>query len=448
MTLREQAESIWWAGVQAVDAERLVRQAVSINERALTIAGEEFPVASLNRLIVVGGGKAGAGMVLGLERVLAGSSLAQRTKGWVNVPADCVKATRLITLHPGRPAEINEPTEAGVAGTREILNLAQSCGPADLCVVLLSGGGSALLPAPRGVSLSTKLEITRVLARSGATIQELNTVRSCLSDVKGGGLLRHIAGAPVRVLTISDVIGDPIDIIASGPAAPITPNPTRAREILLQAAGDRHRVPEEVWRALDQLEQHPLPVPNPQQVRHHLLGNNRVAVEAAARKAEDLGCRVEILGIAEAGIASEIGRQFAAEIKARRDALRGTSQRICLISGGEPTVKLASTTRPRRGGRNQELVLAAWEDLDGTPAGYWVLLSGGTDGEDGPTDAAGAVLDAAVVGQIRKQNLNVADYLSINNSYPFFEQTGGLLKTGPTHTNVMDLRVAIVAGNG
>ena len=193
--LRRDAIAIWQAGVAAVDSERLVRERVHFSSGRLEVAGHAFDLTPTSRIVAVGGGKAGAGMAAGLEAALADTPVSDRLTGWVNVPADCVRPLPHIHLHPARPAALNEPTEAGVTGSRTILRLVSQLSPDDVGIVLLSGGGSALLPAPvSGISLADKQAVTRHLMSSGATINELNCVRKQLSDIKGGNLAR-----PARV---------------------------------------------------------------------------------------------------------------------------------------------------------------------------------------------------------------------------------------------------------
>lgn len=439
---------IWRAGVAAVAADRLVQQAVTRNGNTLTVSGQPYDLTRLRQIAVIGAGKAGAGMLRGLRSALGDDVWHDKVTGWVNVPADCVAPDDRVMLHPARPAGVNEPTAAGVRGAQEILRIASSLGDDDLCLVLLSGGGSALLPAPcEGITLAEKLAVTRTLSRAGASIHELNTVRKQLSAIKGGGLARACQQGHTEVLIISDVIGNPLEIIASGPTVPNDSPPSAALEILHRFCPDTSEIPAAVWQVLEQKssapDSHP---PFPATVRNHLIGENRVALMAAAQYAEQAGYEVRILGVDQMGTADDAGRELAQAVLAARQELAGTSRRVCLLSGGEPVVRLAPTTQPRRGGRNQQLVLSALCELWDVPLTNIALLSGGTDGEDGPTDAAGAWLDEAVRVQAQHSGLNPHDHLALQNAYPCLQSAGGLLITGPTHTNVMDLRVALVTG--
>ena len=451
--LRAQALGIWRAAVSAVDSERLVANAVCRRGDVLEICGHELPLSSLGRIAVVGAGKAGAGMAAALERAVGEDVLADRVTGWVNVPADCVRPLARIHLHAARPAGVNEPTRAGAAGAARILEIVSRLEPRDVCVVLLSGGGSALLPAPmEGITLEDKQAVTRFLMHAGASIGELNGVRKQLSRVKGGGLARAATAGRVIALVISDVIGDPLDVIASGPTVADTSTPAEALAILEKYAGHAAAaggIPQCVWTVLREAAQGNAACRDvPGSVSTHVIGSNAVAVASAAARARELGYAVHSLGSDNAGEARVVGRELADLCVAIRDTGRPLPPPVCVLSGGEPVVHLAPTDQPRRGGRNQEVVLAAVERLWDDGMAQMAILSGGTDGEDGPTDAAGAIADGELLQTARDKGLLPAEFLAINNSYPFFEVSGGLLKTGPTHTNVMDLRVALVAGAG
>lgn len=451
-TLTEHAKLIWQAGVDAVDSGRLVRDIVAVSGHRLTIGEASVDLRQLSRIVVVGAGKAGAGMAETLEEILSVEVLQSagatcELLGWVNVPADCVRPLPRIRLHAARPAGVNEPTAEGVEGSQRILELVRRLEESDLCVVVLSGGGSALLPAPvDGISLQDKQTITQLLMRGGATINELNCVRKQLSQIKGGGLARACGAGRMVTLVISDVIGDPLDVIASGPTVDDSSTPAEALEIVNRIVGNAADVPSSILdrfrRGVSNADQ-PSDI-NADRVSNLVIGNNGVAVRAAAAKADELGYRVVNQGCGMAGIAATVGRDLADSCLRIRDEEASGAGPVCVLSGGEPVVHLAETDLPRKGGRNQELVLAACQELWDAGAERMAILSGGTDGEDGPTDAAGAILDASVVEEAKRLGLLPSDFLAINNSYEFFDRVGGLLKTGPTHTNVMDLRVAVI----
>lgn len=437
------AFAIWKAAVDAVDSTRLVQSSVTASSDVLNIAGEQFGINDVDRLVVVGAGKAGAGMAKGFENALPDVWFEQ-TSGWINVPADCVRDLQRIHLHPARPAGVNEPTAEGVAGAQEILTRVSQLTPRDVCVVLLSGGGSALLPAPvDAISLADKQAVTRLLMLRGASIDELNCVRTQLSRIKGGGLARACRAGTLLALIISDVIGDPLDVIASGPTVPTDSNPQRALQILNEYAPSRADIPGSVSRYLqERVERGAAPASTPTiRCENHIIGSNTIALQAAAHAARERGYRVESLGSDNRGVAREVGVQLARRAEMLRDA---SNEPVCLLSGGEPIVELAETDQPRRGGRNQELVLAALEYFWDRDMSRITVLSGGTDGEDGPTDAAGAVADLPLLNRVRGAGLHPGPYLAINDSYTYFAQCGGLIRTGPTHTNVMDIRVVLV----
>ena len=365
----------------------------------------------------------------------------KRLIGWVNVPEDCASRGSRIHLHPARPAGRNEPTEEGVRGTDEILRIVGALGPADLCFCLISGGGSALLPAPAtGISLEDKLAITRHLSAAGANIQQLNTVRKQLSRIKGGGLARACLAGQLISLIISDVIGDPLDMIASGPTVEDRSTPAEALQILQQFSAAEAGVSPAVFEYLER-KQNGSALPTMCEVHNIVIGNNAVAVDSAGLQAEQLGYSHAMLGARpDEGQVEETGRHLA------RVAIqmRGQNGPDCLIVGGEGVVTLADAAERGLGGRNQQLVLAALDELVRNDARGVLVLSGGTDGEDGPTDAAGAWVDDELIAAARVLGLNTSDYLRRSDAYHFFEPLGALIKTGPTHTNVCDLRVVLV----
>ncbi|QDT49720.1 Putative hydroxypyruvate reductase [Symmachiella dynata] len=445
--LGRQALEIWLSGVDAVRSERLLQSAVRRKGDRIAICDEQFSLGDIGKIAVVGGGKAGAGMAAALENVLGQQILDEKVTGWINVPADCVRPLHKIHLHAARPAGVNEPTAEGVVGANQILEIVEQLGPRDLCLVLISGGGSALLPAPvPEISLADKQDVTRFLMHAGATIHELNTVRKQLSRIKGGGLLRHCRAGRTIALLISDVIGDPLDIIASGPTVEDHSTAADAIAVLEKYAGSPPDVPQTVLDYLKQSETEKSPhAAALSPVTNHVIGNNRMAVAAAAARARELGYAVHDLGSDNAGEANECGIELANLCRSIRDDHQIVAPPVCVISGGEPVVHVVPTDKPRKGGRNQQLVLAALELLwhDGLPR--IAILSGGTDGEDGPTDAAGALADTGILEKAIENNLDPRSYLAINDSYTFFDACGGLIKTGPTHTNVMDLRVAVIS---
>ncbi len=445
-SLRDDAIAIWQAGVDAVRSDRLVQNVFRRNGDRLTVCGHEFTLAALRRIAVVGAGKAGAGMAAGVEEALGDDVVDEKVTGWINVPADCVRPLRKIHLHAARPAGVNEPTVEGVEGAEEIIRIVGGLNDRDLCLVLISGGGSALLPAPKPpLTLADKQAVTRFLMRSGADITELNAVRKRLSRIKGGGLARASQAGRLIALVISDIVGDPLDMIASGPTYPDPTKDAEALAVLKKFGAKPPDVPQRVVDYLqDAAQTQEAAAEFPANVTNHIIGNNATALEAAADEAQRRGYHVISLGSANAGEANDEGRALAQRCRALRAGDEAASLPVCILSGGEPVVRLTTTDKPRKGGRNQQLVLAGLDALKDDGLDRIVLLSGGTDGEDGPTDAAGAWADVEVLQTARERGLDPQPFLAINDSYGFFRRAGGLLKTGPTHTNVMDLRVALV----
>jgi glycerate 2-kinase len=442
--LREDAERIWRAGVAAVLPERLIPEHVRVDGEWLAVGDESIDLRTVERIAIVGAGKAAGAMAAALEVALGERVLREKNvSGWVNVPADCVVATQRVHLHAARPPGVNEPTEEGVEGTRRILEMVGSLGPKDVCFCLQTGGGSALLPAPvPAISLGDTILMTRLLSGAGANIEQLNTVRQHLSSVKGGGLARACRAGRLMTLLISDVLGDRLDLIASGPTAGSESTPADALRVLDEYGLSDEPSLASIVRYL-QRRSAEAPAKNekrlPSTVTHLILGNNAVAVDGAGVEAERLGYSHAMIAAAKAeGAAEDVGRHLAGMAVRMRD---GTGPN-CLISGGEPTVTLVDVSRRGKGGRNQQLALAALDTLGGSEG--VCLLSAGTDGEDGPTDAAGAFVTEEVVNAARNARLDSGDYLARNDAYTFFERAGGLFIAGPTQTNVCDLRVIVV----
>ena len=297
----------------------------------------------------------------------------------------------------------------------------QSAGPRDLLICLISGGASALMPAPAPpLTLAAKQEITRQLLNAGATIHELNTVRKHVSLIKGGQLAAAAYPATLITLILSDVIGDDLHVIGSGPTVG-DPTTVQQAESVLRKYGVS--IPEGILRE----------TPKATQAQNLIIGSNRLAMDAAARKAKQLGYRTLVLSSSVDGETREIARMHAAIVKEILTAGRPVRRPACLLSGGETTV----TVRGKGlGGRNQEFVLAAAIALEGF--GPVTVFSAGTDGLDGPTDAAGAIADE------RTPLADACQFLDNNDSYHFFERLDALVKTGPTGTNVMDVRILLV----
>ena len=443
---RSDALTIWNAAVDAVRPRPLVSNRVQVCNNELQIGDKSWGLDSFDRVVVVGAGKAGTEMCKGLLNALPDTL---PVIGWINVPEGTEKDFGTnITIHPARPAGLNEPTESGVEGTQKILDLVRSAKQSDLCIALISGGGSALLPAPaKGISLNDKLAVIRHLSGAGANIAELNTVRKHLSQVKGGGLAAACNAGDLITLVLSDVLGDPLDLIASGPTIPDPSSPQDAIDVLRRFDPDQE-LPDHIISFLKQAE----PKRQDFQSTVFVVGNNRTAVDAASAQAANLNykCFSDSATQCE-GDAADIGKSIANNVldQLRRNPV---TQPTCLVSGGEPTVQLAPQNIRGKGGRNQQLVLASYVHLldQQLTEEEWkrvVILSGGTDGEDGPTDAAGGLIDSRVHAEICHRGLDVSRAIKTNDAYTLLNEVDGLITTGPTGTNVCDVRVATILPN-
>jgi glycerate 2-kinase len=433
---RQHALQIWQAAVDAARPQDLLRSTFT-----------HGPVASAltnaRRIIVVGAGKAGAAMAEGVEAAVP--QLLDRITGLVNVPADSVRPLQAIRLHAARPAANNHPTAAGVAGAEQILRLIHEAEPDDVALCLISGGGSALLPAPvEGVTLDDKQRLTKLLHACGATINEMNAVRKHLSRIKGGRLAEAFRGRELFSLILSDVIGDPLDVIGSGPTAA---DPTTFADAL--AVLQRYRLTEQTPAAILAHLQHGVAGQigeTPKQllanIHNLILANNARSLAAAQRTAEQLGYRVLNLGSFLEGETRQLATALAGIVRSIQHNGLPLRPPVCLLSGGETTVTLCQNYG--LGGRNVEFVLAAVHKLGMQGLHDIIVLSGGTDGEDGPTDAAGAMADEQTLHRAAQLRVDPAAYLDRNDAYHFFTATGDLLKTGLTQTNVMDVRVILI----
>lgn len=461
--LVQDARSIWNAGVSAVKPHRLFADKIILEGQRLSIDQQiEIDLSRHRRIIVVGAGKASAGMAAALyQRHLV--HLKQPVVGWINAPAGTFHAGEAgpnIHLHAGRPAATNEPTQAGIEGTRHILELVRSADPSDLVLVLLSGGGSALLVAPpEGISLEDKQAVAQLISAAGGNIEQLNCVRRSLSEVKGGGLARASRAKRMVSLIISDVLGDSLQTIASGPTiSQAGTSSTAAIDALRELNLLDHPRLQSVVQYLQQRSSSNSP-PICEcgcQPEHVLLANNATAVDAAGVQAVALGYRY-LMQSARAAEGDVLA--VAQHLAGAAEQLLGQSQVDCLISGGEPTVYLPESSIRGKGGRNQQLTLAVFVELlrRGWPHDrtkfrrHFAFLSGGTDGEDGPTDAAGAWFDASLLEKLEITSSRAAifatleDYLQRADAYRFFQRQDSLLQTGSTNTNVCDLRIAIAA---
>jgi hydroxypyruvate reductase len=410
-----------------------------LDGRRLIAAGEALPLGR-GRLIVLAAGKAAPAMAAAAEGVL-GPRIADGL-AVSNAPGPRLRRTRLhLTGHP-------LPDARGVEAAHAVEAMVRGLTPEDVLVVLLSGGASALLPAPvPGVSLEEKAAVTSLLLRAGADITELNTVRKHLSRLKGGGLARAAAPARVVTLVLSDVVGDDLSTIASGPTVPDPTTYAEARRVL-DDRGIASAVPASVRRHLDAGVRGERPeTPKPRdpvfrRVRTRVIGSNRLSVQAAAREARRRGLRPLLLSTRLEGEAREVARVLVAVLRECVESGAPASPPVCLLAGGETTVTVRGDGR---GGRNQEMAVAAAAGLASFPVDA-VVAALATDGIDGASEAAGGVADRTSVARARALGLAApAAFLAANDSNGFLAPLGDLIVTGPTGTNVVDLAVLLAA---
>ncbi|MBI4636550.1 MAG: glycerate kinase [Candidatus Rokubacteria bacterium] len=432
MTPREAALAIWQAALAAGDVTPLIR-AVLRRERGTLQAGPlRLDLARIARVLVLGCGKASGAMAAAVEAVL-GDRISD---GLVVVKDGYTAPTSIVRLaEAGHPV----PDRRGEAAAGRLRALAESAGADDLVLVLISGGGSALTPAPAPpVTLAEKQAVTRTLLGAGATIGELNAVRKHLSLLKGGQLARAAAPATVLTLALSDVIGDPLDVIASGPTAP---DPTTFGEALAVLARRviGERVPHSVSERLHAGARGEVPeTPKPgdplfRRVTNLVIGNNTLITDAAVTTAERLGYRPYLLTGQLQGEARAVARELI-------ERGRRLEPPACMIAAGETTVTVRG---PGRGGRCQEFALASAVEIGGD--GSLTVLAAGTDGTDGPTDAAGAIIDGDTVSRGRAAGGDPRGALEDNDSHTFLRASGDLLVSGPTRTNLLDLYLILRA---
>ncbi len=420
--IRQHALEIFQAGLAAADPAGAVALHIDIQQ-------ERY-----RRIFVIGAGKAGASMARAVEDCL-GSRIAG---GLINVKDGHTADLRYVELNEcGHPI----PDQRGVDGARRIAEIVRQAGAGDLVLCLISGGASALMPLPApGITLEDKQETTRQLLACGATIHEINAVRKHLSAIKGGQLALMAQPAHVIALLLSDVIGDDLSVIGSGPTAPDESTFAGALAVL-DRYGLRAGVPAQVRERLEAGQRGDVPeTPKQlQNVSNVIAGSNRLAIDAAERHAAQLGYRTLVLSTTIQGETRDIAQMHAAIACEIVSSGRPVPPPACILSGGETTVTLRGKGS---GGRNQEFALAAVPPLAGcAPA---ILLSAGTDGTDGPTDAAGAIADSTTAARAAALELDPAQFLADNDSYHFFERLGDLVITGPTGTNVMDLHIVLV----
>jgi len=426
------------AALIAADPIQIIKSKLSLKNSTLRVNGYSLNLTKFKNIYVVGGGKATGAMAYALEQVLG----KRITKGLVNVPHGTKSKTATIELHR---ASHPVPDESGAEGARCMLEIVEQAGQSDLVICLISGGGSSLMPLSRGnISINDKKEITNALLKCGATINEFNTVRKHISDFKGGWLAKKAYPATILNLILSDVVGDPLDFIASGPTVPDSTTFGDAVTVL-EKYKLWDRTPASIRKVLSDGEKGLIPeTPKAgdeafKKAHNVVVGNNRLASLAACEHSKLRGLNSLLLTAILEGEARQVGTVLATIAREVVSSGNPVKKPACIVAGGETTV---TVTGKGRGGRNQEIALAAamkLGDMDGV-----VIASLTTDGVDGPTDAAGAIVDGKTLARASRKGLVPERFLADNDSYNFLSKLGDLVLTGPTGTNVNDVSVIIV----
>jgi glycerate 2-kinase len=436
MDQRQDAINIFLAGIESVKPDNLIERYVSVEGETLQVEKISFDLSEIKNIYVVGAGKASASMAQSLESIL-GSRITEGhiiTKYKHAVPLEFIDITEA-----GHPV----PDENGIKGTEKILSIVNKAEKDDLVICLISGGGSALMAdVLEGCTISDLQTVNNILLKSGANINEMNCIRKHLSKVKGGQLARAAAPATVLSLILSDVIGDPLDVIASGPTAP---DPTTFADAIsiISKYKIENEIPEQIIRVLREgfegKRQETLK--DSDKILLHLnnliIGTNNLALKTAIEKAESLGFESQIITNKLEGDVTTVARYIIEIVRSVKK--EKINQKSCLLFAGEPTIKVQGKGL---GGRNQHLALMVAGMLKDLPG--ITFLSGGTDGTDGLTDAAGAVVDSFTSKNASDLGLDIEQYIYKCDSYTFFKKAGGLIITGPTQTNVMDLMVVLI----
>jgi glycerate 2-kinase len=437
--LRKDAVAIFKTGLAAAAPGPAIRAHCRRDGDRLHVGSRSYDLSRYETIRVIGTGKAAAAMAQALEDLL-GDRL---DSGLVTVKYDHIVPLRTVRMiEAGHP----EPDESGCGGARDILAMAQAAGPHDLIFCLISGGGSALLPLPgEGLTLADKQAASRILLSCGASIHEMNTIRKHLSAIKGGRLAAAVYPAALCTLILSDVVGDDLDVIASGPTVP-DPGTFQDAMAIIERYDMATALPESICHYLTRGVAGHIPE-SPKalascfdRTQNLIVGSNRQCLQAACREAKTRGYHSLVLSSLMEGETRDVARVHGAMAREILASGAPAPSPACLISGGETTVTLKGNGL---GGRNQEFVLAAALDIEG--ACEAVILSAGTDGTDGPTDATGAIADGHTTARARSMSMDPRRHLMENNAYPLFECLGDLLLTGPTNTNVMDLRLVLVS---
>jgi len=441
--IRKDAREIFLSSISAVDPYEAVKRTLTLRAGTLVVRSNsgierELSLEKYENIFVVGGGKATAPMAKAIEELIGGMIW----RGLINVKYGFAEPLRYIDIvEAGHPL----PDENGLEGTKKIIEILRNASKNDLIFSLISGGGSALLPMPADdITLEEKQQVTEILLECGASIDEINAVRKHISLSKGGQMARVAYPATTINLMLSDVVGDRMDVIASGPFVPDASTFSSVLEVF-RKYGIKD-IPERIKKYLKEGERGNIPE-TPKQgdpvfknVSNIVVGSNIIALQAAEKKARSLGYNTMILSSMIEGETKDVARVHSAIAKEILKSALPVAAPACVISGGETTVTIRGKGK---GGRNQEFCLAAAMDLKNLPPRV-VILSGGTDGNDGPTDAAGGIVDSETVKRAEAKGLDPLSYLQDNDAYNFLAATGDLLVTGPTKTNVMDVHLILV----
>lgn len=437
MDSRQKAIEIFLAGVESVKPDNLIKRFISLEQYNLQIENFQFDLSTIANIYIVGAGKASAAMALTIESIL-GSRI---TEGHIITKYEHAVPLQFIGItEAGHPV----PDENGIKGTELIMSIARKAEKNDLMICLISGGGSALLTdVPEGCSLEDLKALNKVLLKSGADIFEMNCIRKHLSKVKGGLLAKTAFPSRVVSLILSDVIGDPLDVIASGPT---THDPTTFADAIsiIKKYNIKNEIPIQIYQLLedgvDNKRQETLKQSDEalQLTNNLIIGTNKLALAIAKQKASLFGYETKIITDKLEGNVTDVAKYIIDCIK--NVTKENMYENTCLLFAGEATIKVEGEGL---GGRNQHLALLMAQLLADQPG--ITFLSAGTDGTDGPTDAAGAVVDSFTSQTASNFQLNMEQYIQHCDSYHFFEQVAGLIKTGPTQTNVMDVMVVLVS---
>jgi glycerate 2-kinase len=438
LAMRKDAAEIFYKALHAVQPDDAIRRHCKYEDKTLFIGNRGYHLPRFKNVFVIGAGKAGAPMAAAIEDLVG----ERVTEGIVTVKyGHCSDLSRIKLMEAAHPL----PDENGRRAASAIYNLAEQAGKDDLVICLISGGGSALMSFPYdGLTLKDKQDTVKALLSCGASIHEINTIRKHISKIKGGQLARAAYPATLVTLILSDVVGDDLDIIASGPTVPDKSSFADCRNILhrYNLSGN---IPKRILKHIELgisglIPETPKSADPAFNNTHNLIiGSNIESLFSAKEVAEHLGYRVLLLSSMIEGETRYVARVHAAIAKEIVKTGNPLPKPACILSGGETTV---SVTGSGLGGRNQEFALSASMDI--AEKKNIVILSAGTDGTDGPTDAAGAFSDTHTVRRAEKLNLDPYQFLLNNDAYHFFKQLGDLFITGPTQTNVMDLRIVLV----